>query len=206
MAASANRIVPAFTVSVSPVSAADCETVCPPALIVIVPPAPALPTVSAPPIMTLPLLVKIRSAVVVAAKLITSLMVSVESASRVRLAEVPTGLIGALTVKVPSSVTVTEAAVVVVTVTAVPSSKASMISWLSTLAPVAVGLKEGEGVTLTDVLVEIVILSGSISHNPPFPFGADAFTLPKAWRLFLEEVSTKPPSPPNAPPRAEISP
>ena len=120
--------MPAFTVSVSPVSAADCETVCPLALIVIVPPAPALPTVSAPPMMTEPLLLKIRSAAVLSDKSMAALMVSVESALSVRVPPPAGPVTGAFTFKVPASTTVTEAAVAVVTVTEVPPPSAVLMA------------------------------------------------------------------------------
>jgi hypothetical protein len=94
----------------------------------------------------------------------------------------------------------------VVTVTEVPPPSAVLIAVFSTLAPVAIGAKLGATVTFVVPPEEIVTFNGSKSQSPPFPLGADASTLPKAWRLFLEDVSTKPPFPLNDPPRAEISP
>ena len=57
-----------------------------------------------------------------------------------------------------------------------------------------------------EVDVAISTLAGSNSHSPPCPLKAEAVTNPKAWRLFLLEVSTKPPFPDTTPPLAEMSP
>src|SRR4029453_17655675 len=51
-----------------------------------------------------------------------------------------------------------------------------------------------------------VCLSGPTSQCPAAPCGAAASTIPLACRLSLPLVSTDPPSPPSAPPRAKIEP
>ena len=75
-----------------------------------------------------------------------------------------------------------------------------------TTASFAAATKFGDEPALLVVLVDIVKLYGSNSHSPPCPLKAEAVTNPKAWRLSLLEVSTKPPFPLSIPPRAKISP
>ena len=55
---------------------------------------------------------------------------------------------------------------------------------------------------LDDTLMSV----GSSSQNPPFPADAPASTRPRTCSDSLPEVSTKPPLPPAAPPRAEMAP
>jgi hypothetical protein len=54
--------------------------------------------------------------------------------------------------------------------------------------------------------VEIVMSLGSSSSDPVAPSGARVSTLPSKARVCFPETSTRPPSPPRAPPRAEIVP
>ncbi len=68
-------------------------------------------------------------------------------------------------------------------------------------------VKSGLPVMLVfDPLVWMVMLLGSSSQRPATPKGAAASTIPVAVRVFLPEVSTKPPLPLLRPPRARICP
>ena len=96
-------------------------------------------------------------------------------------------------------------------VTLVPKLRASLICVFCTLAtPEPSGVKTSgfppEKDPLASAPVVMVILCGSNSHKPALPCLAEALTEPKAWRLFLEEVSINPPFPPSAPPSAVTSP
>ena len=63
------------------------------------------------------------------------------------------------------------------------------------------------GVSPCAAVSSMVRLSGSSNQLPPFPLGAPRSTRPvRMLRLFLPEVSTCPPSPPFAPPRAVMEP
>ena len=75
-----------------------------------------------------------------------------------------------------------------------------------TVALSAVGTKTPPVNEPPVVAEEIVTFRGSSNQSPEFPFSAEALTSPIACKLFLEEVSTKPPFPPSVPPRANSSP
>jgi hypothetical protein len=76
-----------------------------------------------------------------------------------------------------------------------------------TIALSLVLLKVGLAVTLVlTPAVWMVMLFGSSSQAPPCPAGAEASTMPVDCSTFLLLVSTNPPLPAAAPPRAEIVP
>ena len=96
-------------------------------------------------------------------------------------------------------------------VTLVPESSARLISVFRIFALSWIGVKKSGFPPPNDPPevgpVEVIVtLYGSNNHSPEIPFGAEACASPNACRLFLDEVSIKPPLPPSAPPKAVIFP
>ena len=97
----------------------------------------------------------------------------------------------------------------VVMVTLVPALRAASIVATVTMAasPVVEMVPGGVPVTLlSGPVVWMVTLFGSSSHRPPVPWGALASAARVTSSMRLPEVSMRPPSPPQAPPRALILP
>jgi hypothetical protein len=98
----------------------------------------------------------------------------------------------------------------VVIVTLVPAFSDVLICVLRMFAVVPVGVKmfglPPSNVPLLVAEVLTLTLVGSSSHSPALPSGADASTRPTACKLFLLEVSTRPPLPASAPPREAMEP
>ena len=114
-------------------------------------------------------------------------------------------LMASATVMFPASVP----PALVVMVTLVPALRAASIVATVTMAasPVVEMVPGGVPVTLvSDPMAWMVTLLGSSSHRPPLPTGALASAARVTSSMRLPEVSIRPPSPPQSPPRAEIMP
>ena len=117
---------------------------------------------------------------------------------------------GSLTVNKPVPVPPLPAAFVA-TVTLLLANNVVSVETLSmeVASAIAVRVRLGDVpvlVTPPSVPLEIVRSVGSSNNSPALPLVASVFTVPSKFNTVLPDVSTKPPEPEIAPPRAEMSP